>query len=82
MNLQQSHWAVYFLFWLLAIVAGGALVGALSFPLAGPAFGSTLTPLEHVFTGARHLGFIALIWAPGIALVLCVRRAYHNKQQR
>ncbi len=80
MKLQQSHWSVYFLFWLLAIVGGGALIGAIGFPLLGPVFGSTLSPLEHATTGARHLGFITLIWAPGIALVLCVRRAYRNKQ--
>jgi hypothetical protein len=55
------------------------LIGAISFPLLGPAFGSTSTPLEHAMAGARHLGFIALIWAPGIALVLCVMRAYRNK---
>lgn len=79
MNLQQSHWAVYFIFWLLAIIGGGALIGAISFPLLGPAFGSTRSPLEHALTGARHLGFIALIWAPGIALVLCVMRAYRNR---
>ena len=79
MKLQQSHWAVYFLFWLVAVIGGSALIGAISFPLLGPAFGSTSTPLEHAMAGARHLGFIALIWAPGIALVLCVMRAYRNK---
>ena len=82
MNLQQSHWTVYFLFWLFAVIGGGALIGAISFPLVGPVFGSTLPPLEHALTGARHLGFIAMIWAPGIALVLCVRRTYRNKQAR
>jgi hypothetical protein len=79
MKLQQSHWTVYFIFWLLAIVVGGALVGGISFPIFGPLFGSTRTPLEHAIAGTRHLGFIALIWAPGIALVLCVIRAYRNR---
>jgi len=81
MNLQKSHWAVYFLFWLLATIIGGALIGLICFPLFGPAFGSALSPLEHAQAGARHVGFIALIWAPAIALVLCVMRAYRNKQR-
>lgn len=80
MKLQQSHWSVFFTFWLLAIISGSALIGAISFPLLGPVFGSTLPPLTHAMAGARHLGFIALIWAPGIALVLCVRRAYQKNR--
>lgn len=79
MNLRNSHWAVYFLCWLLAIVGGGALIGAISFPLFGPLLGSGHTPVEHALAGGRHLGFIALIWAPGIALVACVVRAKGKK---
>lgn len=79
MNLRNSHWAVYFLCWLLAIVGGGALIGAISFPLLGPLFGSDRTPLAHALAGAHHLGFIALIWAPAVALVACVIRARRNK---
>lgn len=79
MNLQRCHWAVYFTFWLFAVVVGGALIGAISFLLLGPAFGSKLSPLQHAVAGARHLGFIALIWAPGIALVLGVIRARRGK---
>jgi len=79
MNLRQSHWKVYFIFWFKLVVLAGAAVGAIGFPLLGPLFGSTLTATEHVVAGARHLGFVAMIWAPGIALVLCVVRAYRNK---
>jgi len=82
MNLQRCHWAVYFLFWVAAVVLAGAVVGAIGFPLLGPLFGSMLTPTAHALAGARHLGFVALIWAPGIALVLCVVRANRNKQKR
>jgi len=82
MKLQQSHWAVYFLFWLLTIIGGFSLFGIITFPILAPVFGSTGTPISHAITGARHLSFIALIWAPGIALVLCVMRAYRNKQSQ
>ncbi len=82
MNLQRWHWATYFLFWTTAVVAAGAILGALSFPLFGPLFGSTLRPLDHALAGTKHGGFISLIWAPGIALVLSVRRAYRNHQKQ
>ena len=79
MKLQETHWAFYFLFWFLTVTGAGALIGAIAFPLFGPFFGSNLTPLQHILAGARHLAFVALIWAPGIALVFCVIRAYHKK---
>lgn len=79
MKLRNSHWAVYFFCCLIAIIGGGAFIGALSFPLVAPLFGSDRPPLAHAITGARHLGFIALVWAPGIALVACVIRAKRRK---
>jgi hypothetical protein len=82
MKLQQSHWTVYFIFWFLVVVLVGAVVGAISFPLLGPLFGSPLTPVQHAIVGARHLGFIVMIWAPGIALVLCAVRAHRNKSKQ
>lgn len=82
MNLKQSHWTVYLVFWLFVIVGVGALIGAISFPLLGPFFGSDLTAEKHALAGARHVGFIASIWAPAIAIVLCVIRAHRNKQKQ
>jgi len=82
MNLRRSGTAVYFIFWFILVVFTGAIVGAISFPLLGPLFGSTLTPFEHAIAGARHLGFIAMIWAPGVALVLCVIRTYRNNPKQ
>ena len=73
---------VYFLFCFLVVVLAGAILGAISFPLLGPLFGSNHTPGQHAIAGARHLGFIAMIWAPGLALVLCAIRAHRNKQKQ
>lgn len=82
MNLQRWHWSAYFVFWLVTVVLAAALIGALGFSLLGPLLGSTRTVGEHAMAGAHHVGFIALIWAPGIALVLCVVRAYRNKKKQ
>jgi hypothetical protein len=60
----------------------GAVAGATGFVLLGPLFGSTEPSYQHAIAGARHLGFVALIWAPGIALVLCVMRVCRNKQKQ
>ncbi len=76
------QWLLRFMVWLLLIVGLGVVTGALVFPLLGPLFGSKLHPLEHVVAGAKHLGFIALVWAPGIALVACVMHARSRRNRQ
>jgi len=82
MSLRDIHWSLYFLFWLAAIVAAGALLGALLFPLAGLCFRTGLTPAQLVRNGARIGGFYCLLWAPGTAVVLGVMRAYRRRHPK
>ena len=79
MNLRGIHWLSYFLFWVAAITAAGALLGASLFPLAGLLFHTGDTPWQLVQNGARIGSFYFLIWAPGTAVVLCVMRAYRRR---
>ncbi|MDD2765829.1 MAG: hypothetical protein PHE83_17850 [Opitutaceae bacterium] len=79
MNLREIHWLPYFLFWVALLVAAGALLGALLFPLAGLLFRTGDTPWQLVQNGARIGGFYFLIWAPGTAVVLCVMRSYRRR---
>ncbi len=79
MTLRGVAWAGYFLFWMAAIVAGGAALGAVVFPLAGLGFRTGYTAAELVRNGARIGGFYCLLWAPGIAVVLSVMRAYRRR---
>lgn len=79
MKLRDAHWSVYFAAWVLGIVASGAVLGALVFLLAGPAWDATSTPLARALEGARRVGFIFFIWAPGIGLAASVMRSYRRK---
>jgi hypothetical protein len=62
-----------------AIVAGfcaaGALLGAFLFVAVGGIAGVAAEPARLLVMGLRDGGFYALIWAPGIAFVLCCMRA-------
>lgn len=79
MNRPRLHSFLYFLLWTAAVVFGGATAGAVSFALGG-AFLQGHHWLRDAASGARHLGFIALIWAPGIALVATVMRAHRARR--
>jgi hypothetical protein len=64
-----------FFFTVLEIVALGALLGAIVFPIVGKLSGAHKTTAELVIFGARTLGFYFFVWAPGIALVREFMRA-------
>ena len=79
---RPLSWPLTFLAWLLGVVAAGALAGVVTFPLAGWIGGSTRAPGDLAVTGARTLGFFGLVWAPGIALVMAVKRAYETRRSK
>lgn len=66
----------FVLLWSAIITAGGAVVGAILFPLVGRLAGMDLTIPAMVLSGARQIGFLTFIWAPGIAIVMAFQRAY------
>ncbi len=72
-------WAAFFLLWTTAIVGAGAALGAAAFTVAGLCFRTGYTTGELVRSGARIGGFYCLLWAPGIAVVLGVMRAYRRR---
>jgi hypothetical protein len=79
MILKNLHWSLYFLLVVTVIVAAGAGLGAVTFPLAGLIFDTGLTGTELARNGIKNLGFYFFIWAPGIAGVLCVMRAFRRR---
>lgn len=66
---------VWFLVWLgisLSIIAMGAAVGGILFPIGGWVFGYELEVMQMVRNGIFDGGFYAMMWAPGISFVLCI----------
>jgi hypothetical protein len=80
MNLRRLHWSLYFLLVVLTMLVLGASLGALAFMLFGALTGAAFSTAELARTGAETLGFYALMWAPGLALVLTVKRAYEQRR--
>jgi hypothetical protein len=64
-----------FYFTVLELCALGALLGAVTFPVAGRLGGAHKTTAELVLFGAKTLGFYFMVWAPGLALVREFMRA-------
>lgn len=65
----------WFLRWLLLvslICFAGALAGLVLFPVGGHLLGMELSTAEMARNGAFDGGFLALIWAPGLGLVICI----------
>ena len=75
-RLESLHWFPYALMWIILICLAGAVAGAVIYPLVGLIFSLQTSSGALALRGMREFSFLAMIWAPGLALVLCVRRAY------
>ncbi|HEY0944591.1 MAG TPA: hypothetical protein VGD81_04960 [Opitutaceae bacterium] len=76
------HWSLYWLLWTSGVIAAGTLLGVLLFPLVGKLIGARFTVGELAITGAKTLGFYFALWAPGLAIVLTVKRAYEQRRRK
>jgi hypothetical protein len=68
-----------FVGWLVGVIGVGAVLGAIAFPVVGVMADTGRTTGQLVFAGVRTLGFFGLVWAPGIALVMTVKKAYETR---
>jgi|GEM_PF-1321044 len=66
--------------WTLGVIGLGVIAGAITFPLLGPLFTSAYTPGELAVHGMKKIGFLAMVWAPGVALVMTVKRTYEQRR--
>ncbi|MCC5834996.1 MAG: hypothetical protein JJU20_09710 [Opitutales bacterium] len=64
-----------------AFVGGGAVTGALLFVVIGSLAGLDYSALEMLRNGAADGAFYLTIWSPGLALVLCIMRAYKRSNR-
>lgn len=72
----------YVIRWTATITAGGALVGAIVFPVIGMIAGTPGGPTDHLLAGIKNLGFLTFVWAPGISIVLAFDHAYKRHRSR
>ncbi|TVR45267.1 MAG: hypothetical protein EA425_18375 [Puniceicoccaceae bacterium] len=84
--MSRSREILSYLGLFLALALGlplvGGLLGAGVFLVVGWALETGYTAGERAWSGFRHLGFLTLIWALGIGVVACVRRAYRKHHPR
>jgi hypothetical protein len=73
------QWAGLFLFFTIEVTAIGALAGALIFPIVGRLIEAERGWSDLTVLGIRNIGFWFFIWAPAIAIVRCVMRAYRER---
>lgn len=73
------QWTGLFLLFTVEVTAAGALLGGIAFPIAGSILGTERGWAELTLLGIRNIGFWFFIWAPAIALVRCVMRAYRDR---
>lgn len=64
------------------ITAGGAIVGAIVFPIIGLIAAMPGGPTAHMLAGIKNLGFLTFVWAPGISIVLAFDHAYKRHRSR
>jgi len=82
MTLRTSLFYVgYVLLWTVIITAGGAVVGAVVFPIVGLLAKVEMTVAAMVWSGARQLGFLTFIWSVGIAIVMAFQHAHRRRAQ-
>ena len=79
MILSGLRWFSWWLFMVVGICLQGGLSGALLFPLVGSLLGVDYSLAEMSISGLKDGAFLALIWAPGTAFVVCLMRA-HGKR--
>ena len=67
---------------LLVIVSAGAVAGSILYPVGGLLLGMDLSLREMLRYGMADGAFYALIWAPGISIVLCIIGIVEKRRNR
>ena len=73
-----TYWGFLFLSYIVVITLAGAIIGAIFYPLVGTILGFNHTVLFMIKKGMLDISYLALVWAPGGAIVLCFIKAKNN----
>ena len=66
----------------VALIAAGALIGMAAFVVVGTLAGMDYTVAEMAASGLRNGGFFMFMWAPGIAMVICMIQARRRWERK
>lgn len=77
-----GYWWLLWQGYTAGITLAGALLGVGLFAIFGPLVTESYTLPHLMREGARAVGFIAFVWAPGLSIVLCAITAHRRQQAR
>lgn len=78
---KPAGWIGWPVLWAVIVFAGcaaGGVLGALAYLLLGRPFGFSLSFAELAYNGALDGAFLALIWFPGIGIVVLAMLAHRR----
>ncbi len=75
-------WGALVLIYTAALIAMGAFIGMVAFVVVGTLAGMDYTLAEMATSGLRNGGFFMFMWAPGIAMVICMLHARRRWERR
>lgn len=76
------YWGALTVVYTVCFAAAGALTGVVAFVVVGTLAGMDYTATEMAASGLRNGGFFMLMWAPGLAMVLCMIQARRRWEER
>ncbi len=80
MKSSRIHHILLALGWAAGLTVAGACLGAVVYPLFGALAGNPRPAASLAWHGARDLGFLTFIWAPGIGIVVAFHRAWSRRR--
>ena len=75
-------WGALVLVYTVAFIAAGALIGMTAFVVVGTVAGMDYTIAEMAASGLRNGAFFMFMWAPGLAMVICMIQARRRWERR
>ncbi len=77
-----ARWMPRFMAYTVGLIALGAIAGTLFYCALGPFFVDGMSARELAKNGVANGAFLAFIWAPGGAFVICVMQAHRRAERR
>lgn len=80
--LSVVYWAWWLFVYIAVVLVVGSAIGALLFATVGALTHPQVDVMRRIEVGLQDGFLYAGLWAGGLAIVLCVMRAYRQREQR